>query len=750
MQPYEDAIRLFVVDEETGKPLQGVVVRTFAGLPGEQESRIAATQTDANGYTSFKFHPAKLAGASQVTIVCGVGTKPLVLDVAALGGPAGARTIPVNAAAALQAAESGLPSVIAPDVVDATVSPASIAVPPSVGLCSLITPTTMAHRRFRMFQVEADICDPTEVVCGNRNRFDVVRGTIREYETIWYSLGTSLGDLLNSITLAPCEQVNIAVIDWMRREVAAQTTATDVRQSATQDMSHDRLVNETMDMSTRSWSIAAGGAFQEGAKIPVDGIDITSKISAGIAGGFSDSQIAGATTSKLSEHIRQASTFVSSTRTSVVFQTVDEEHQTYQTRCLSNNNHCATLTFVYYQINRNYFVQTSYLGKRDVVLVRYPNPDFDAERAFCNKEVLAEKLLDASLRDCFDKLGDALYCCEPSKPNDVSIESIELKVTVGTNHNAQDLTIILLTTAGAVLLPMIGTIGWLSGQQQSVTITPPAGVHPQNITGIQLHVFGGLGAFLMFTSFELTYAINGGSSPLTVYSTQTPFVVLGPWSTEVKAELPQVQPTNECLESSCCVKKLIAHLNCESHKRYYNALVWMAENPNDRVARWSCCAPHGIIADIENTPITTYGDFVVFPAANSQLDPDPSVPPVDDLVTLPTPGVYSEGILGKCNTCEKLQADRFWDWKRSPCPDCSKAITPITPQPGVKPSDLKTDAVSNLITFASVPSAPESVLKALVESVFSKAASGSTDAQAILTKLLDLLKDAATPPKSGG
>ena len=109
-------------------------------------------------------------------------------------------------------------------------------------------------------------------------------------------------------------------------------------------------------------------------------------------------------------------------------------------------------------------------------------------------------------------------------------------------------------------------------------------------------------------------------------------------------------------------------------------------------------------------------------------------------MTLPTPGVYSEGILGQCDTCEVIDPNKFWDWSKSPCNDKAPEITNLpTPQSGVKPSDLKTEAISNLITLTTVPDTPDSILKDLLSSLVSKADSGSTEARTLLQELLGKL-----------
>jgi hypothetical protein len=115
---------------------------------------------------------------------------------------------------------------------------------------------------------------------------------------------------------------------------------------------------------------------------------------------------------------------------------------------------------------------------------------------------------------------------------------------------------------------------------------------------------------------------------------------------------------------------------------------------------------------------------------------------------MPTPGVYMEGILGQCNTCEKVSDGRFWDWKDSPCPDCAPEIPALsTPQATTQAGDLKADTISNLINLTSPPEAPESLLKDLISGLVDKADKGSAEASDLLDKLLDTLKDVIAPKK---
>lgn len=768
-QAGKGAIRLFFIDEKTGNPVTGMVVNIFADSPGNRSQLLATLQTDQAGYASFKFDRSTIAASSQLRIMHGVSHgNALALNVADLLAGNDTHTIRFDASALdISALSPGLPAIIAPDVKDLTLSPGSIGHTPHLlpgrGLCSQLMPTTMGVRRFEAFHILADICRLETFSCPER--IQIVRGTMLEYEVVWHPSGTSLGDLLNTITLAPCEQVNVAIVDWMRREVTSLTQASDVRQQATQQMDHDRLISEAMQSTVKNKSLMGASGTTSGATatVPLEGVmlNMTGALGASVAGSISKQTLAANTTNELSERITQASSFVSSQRNSAVYQTTASEHQTYQTRTVRNHNHCHTLTMMYYQVNRNYRVVTEYKGEREVILVKYENDDFDAKRAYCNAHLLKDALLDPNLRSCFDELGDALFCCDQTPVGKEGLmDSLTITMNVAAGGGIITAIQVTLNTAnGQVALPLTNT-GWAVPGTHTQTINLPVQVDPKQVNAIfiSFHSLGGLsgsgfggGSTNLFiaSDIDVTYHAVGYPNPLKLASLHTPTEIRQLLVMEAKAEIPPTKEgRNPCVEASCCIQKLLGHLNC--HKRYYNRIVWLNEDQNERVMRWSCCRDgdeqFSFIDQIENNPLAVYGDFVVFPVAGSQPIDDPAVVPVSKLVTMPTPGVYAEGILGQCDTCEKIDSDRFWDWKDSPCPDNAPTVSsPSDPQTSVKPSDLRADAISNFVTFSSVPGAPESGIKDLISTLLAHADKGSAEAKAMLDKLMDTIK-ASIPP----
>ncbi|MDH4118250.1 MAG: hypothetical protein OEW30_12755, partial [Acidimicrobiia bacterium] len=104
-------------------------------------------------------------------------------------------------------------------------------------------------------------------------------------------------------------------------------------------------------------------------------------------------------------------------------------------------------------------------------------------------------------------------------------------------------------------------------------------------------------------------------------------------------------------------------------------------------------------------------------------------------VTLPTRGTLGEAVLGSCNSCEKIDLTRFWNWKDSPVPKIDdrpdlgvfgQATNQLIGQAGAQaPASLATQAAAsfhNNLIPASVASPQTSLLEKMVD----KLPAGST------------------------
>lgn len=764
------SLRLTITDYEN-RLLEGIVVGLYLSQPDEKgngkghRKYLATLQTGETGYVSFKIDAENISLSEKLIVVFGTAeTDAHSFETHSLLAGNDYHVVRLqHLPPIIPVQHQRFPAIMLPDARDSELAPGAIGLIPQLspnsGLCGQLMPTTMTTHRFRAFQVIADLCKPEELDCSQQPDVQMVKGKILEYEVTWYPVGTSLGSLLNTFTLAPCEQVYIVIEDWVRKQSASRDESIATSQQSTSTTNHERLITESMNSLVKNRSFAASAASVSKATmaLPIEKIklDITSSIAHGASFSSSTQTAALNTTQNLSEYITQTASYAASQHSSVVFQSTTQEQRTYQSRRIGNPNPCHALTMMYYQVNHNYRVVTEYKGVRDVILIGYWNQDFDAHRAFCYAHLLKDALLNPAFASGFGLLADVLYCCDSGQDEDEQkVFTREITFSYKDLGGANPITMKLVLflpngtiDVGPVLTPQpnAGVI--------SQTFTLPVPVEVTTITQaiIFFHMTGSM-SFMVVGDVELTYKPDDGSTTsYALYSQTSSSTVRDVLVMPTSATLPPKNPdSNPCLQKSCEVTKLLAHLNC--HKRYYNNLIWLDEDPNDRVSRWSCCdlkgTPFSLISQIENTPLTIYGDYVVFPAADSQLVDDPSILPIAKLITLPTSGVYAEGILGQCNACEPNNPDRPWDWEKRPCNCDTTGDSPSLPgdSGGIEPGDLKPDQITNSISFASLPSSPTSSIAEIFKTLLEMSDKGSADAKALLDKMFELLKESIKTP----
>ena len=121
---------------------------------------------------------------------------------------------------------------------------------------------------------------------------------------------------------------------------------------------------------------------------------------------------------------------------------------------------------------------------------------------------------------------------------------------------------------------------------------------------------------------------------------------------------------------------------------------------------------------------------------------DDSHEALESIVTLPTRGLFAEAQLGHCNSCEKRDVTRMWDWREMTAEE-PPAISGIEPGPkGQTPTVTPSQLPSNVIQIAPTPAAPDPVglaaaLKLLGTPDIFRDMSGLDEVSKILGKLVD-------------
>jgi len=244
----------------------------------------------------------------------------------------------------------------------------------------------------------------------------IAHGHILHFKQIWRADGYSLGDLLYSLPLAPCQKKRIAIVDWERREMAVRTELETAEERMLASLNRDRDVSEMVRVSVsemmragsesevESW--AAGGGLGFG----IDGFFIG--VGGGGGGGYAESRawqeasrnLTSSTLQRLRDSIVQAASAVRSRRSTVVQTVRQGETVQLQTEVVANHNHCHAITIQYFEVLRHFLVSHELVDVQECLFIPLQMTPFTADKALRWREPLRRFLRDRNLEKGFDAL----------------------------------------------------------------------------------------------------------------------------------------------------------------------------------------------------------------------------------------------------------------------------------------------------------------------------------------------------------
>ncbi|MEQ9502856.1 MAG: hypothetical protein RIT81_38655 [Deltaproteobacteria bacterium] len=190
-------------------------------------------------------------------------------------------------------------------------------------------------------------------------------GHLLHYKQSWHADGYSLGDLVHSLPLAPCQMKRVAVLDWDRRERSRRDEDLVVSEELLAELVRDRDIREalatllTQRMDAGSVATNATGSVTAGAFV--------GPLFLGASGGMSSSssstwqnsarRLGSEYSNRLQDRTMQAQSVLRSLRSTVV-QTLGENEQVEATtEVVGNHNHCHALTVQYFEVLRHFVIR---------------------------------------------------------------------------------------------------------------------------------------------------------------------------------------------------------------------------------------------------------------------------------------------------------------------------------------------------------------------------------------------------------
>lgn len=514
-------------------------------------------------------------------------------------------------------------------------------------------------------------------------------GDLASFQIRWLRLGYTFGDLLYSLPLAPCESVSLAISHWEQSQSARAEQTTSSQEGRSSSYTSHSAVAEAMNALSNQWHVGAamssgssaggggsGSGVIYGMLLKATGA-LQTTVGATLSGSYDRSRFAANATRDMSNSIQQAAEAWRRDHQVVVMEQKESEDHQVSTRTVCNNNHCHVLNIFYHEVLCNHRVSTRLMGHREVYLVPYELMTFDRASATCLRPILAPFLLDQTLLTCGDAEPEAAEA--PVAPKTVNKFRVELTID-DVRRQPWFLSLRIVAKVGGpkdTLVPRSDS--WIGGYTYQYDVDT-IDYLPEDLrqVGIALQSTGGFGGAwnlptVTVSSFKISM-LDPDSGQWTQIATGSPGPIVQQGASLANVTQGGSGATGDTSQTGDCLDRLVAHLNC--HGYYYNSLVWLLEDPNERIDRLDqiVCGSGSLLDLILPEPVAVMGHYVAFAKSGSDYEPYDEQPIIEDrLVVVPTPGIFADAALGHCTTCETVDETKYWDWSKTPCLCCGAA-----------------------------------------------------------------------------
>lgn len=409
-----------VLDAE-GNPIGGVPLTiTITSESGETE--IVRTTSGPTGYTTANLSDINIDTATDVSIEPLIGGDTVAVDPATIAENGIGAVRLGGAREYLQNLDLGnfddQVFTLPPDTTDVTNAPELFN--PSVieknGTCSLdftakvnvyenffnqivrMTPESEGEEEFvdddrRLLTGQIPFPLTTDYPEGNDSEWPYLEhatepsfGTLNVYKQSWTRVGHSLGKLLHSLTLAPCESTKVSIIEWSRTERGQRGERTTAREQKNHELYRERMIEEIVEGMVKedqwgsSSSVQGGIGISGGIAGVIGGALGAVGLSIGGGAAYSSSESHGrrelqaSTVQNLTDSVVQGASSMRSLRSNIVTQSQQIERDEVRTRAVENHNRNHAMTVEYFQVLEHYNVHTELIEETDVLMVPYDVP----------------------------------------------------------------------------------------------------------------------------------------------------------------------------------------------------------------------------------------------------------------------------------------------------------------------------------------------------------------------------------------
>jgi hypothetical protein len=458
----------------------------------------------------------------------------------------------------------------------------------------------------------------------------------------------------------------------------------------------------------------------------------------------------------INDKTQQASNSVRNRRATTVKETSQKESETLSTRVVTNYNHMHALTIQYFEVVQIYKVLLELSKVTPCLFLPMKLVTFTEEVIRRYKNVIASAGLIPEVRGLAFAEPDKLSIRMPNKAGNWE-GSPTLKKLLGYDINNSKSRNIELPLVGMIFAYVGSTDSKFNDNYESISITDKNGrISNYPIwtdTSLEGVVdFGRIGHGISLSNrFQNTKGgviLNGDyngnyqdytkisfikkdksidfddnfNATITLQSLNRQFSDGGPESLlvisgDIKPEKGKMETIIFNFQPTTTYENLISHL--EENALHYSTAIWNSLDAATITTMLSSYTLMGkkLIENIDPVPVSIAGNYIIFryygvaqtewkTFLNDKGLFQPA--PIEDIIPLPSAGVFAEAVLGRSNAAEKLDITRFWNWQDSPIPILPPEIAALNAGGKNTPIDMQTGKLeSPLINIINPPSLPD-------------------------------------------
>jgi len=502
----------------------------------------------------------------------------------------------------------------------------------------------------------------------------VIEGNLATFEQTWTPTHLTQGSVLYSRGLAPAEKVNLAVIDWTRKDGIARSDDTKQEESLQNVLEHNRSIDEIANataketqhgfsntesnVATDSKGIGASGSLGVGAAATDEDGSVSGGMGLGIGGQWNQSNIAAKTfssatsmgsrnilakfASNIADIAQQSASSLRSRKASTFIEIEQGESESITTRTIRNYNHRHTLNIVFSEIVQLFKVAVRVRDFDKVLLIKTEIPtkwEFLIDQF---REVIESSAKDRRVIEALQGSEEFYtFVFEPDFNEYQSSSSVDSAQT-------------------ATGFPIVGqTGGWrlpIDTRLESIVVEPEYEDGDAQLIDIYVDVV--LIGQIPISAEEVTYAPTGNNNPILTHKwtvnrsldkiDSVRFELRGhgnlgdhdPWvvitanfsfqgrnfrhQLRTRLSHPIVDKTYDLYSFSTISESglqdwLVAHL--KQYSRYYSREIWanLAENHTLELLSTLQYRGQNLAKLVESRPIGVMGDYLVFKVLTSKV-----------------------------------------------------------------------------------------------------------------------------------